>query len=127
MDLADDLKYTTKHEWVKSEGKRIKVGITDYAQKELGDIVFVDLPAVWEQVTAENVMATIESVNAMSEILAPVSGEIVEVNEKLEDSPELVNQDPYQRGWLVIMEPSHPQELKSLLSASEYEALLKKV
>jgi glycine cleavage system H protein len=125
MDLADDLKYTTGHEWVKSEGKQVKVGITDYAQKELGDIVFVDLPAVWEQVTAKSVMATIESVNAMSEILAPVSGEIVEVNEKLEDSPELVNQDPYKRGWLVIIEPSHPQELKSLLSAFEYEALIK--
>ena len=122
--LSKDLKYTKDHEWVKVEGKRVKVGITDYAQRELGDIVFVDLPGVWEQVAADSVIATIESVKSASDFHAPVSGEIVEVNEALQDSPELVNQDPYNKGWIVIIEPSHPQELKRLLSAAEYAALI---
>ena len=124
--MADALRYTAEHEWVKSEGKIVKVGITDYGQQELGDILFVELPDVWERVTTKTVIGTIESVKAMTEILAPISGEIVEINEKLQDSPELVNQDPYQKGWLVMIEPSHPHELKALLSASEYEALIHK-
>lgn len=122
--VSKDLKYTKNHEWVKVEGKRVKVGITDYAQRELGDIVFVDLPGVWEQVDTDSVIATIESVKSASDIYAPVSGEIIEVNEALQDSPELVNQDPYNKGWIAIIEPSHPQELKRLLSAAEYAALI---
>jgi glycine cleavage system H protein len=124
--LAEALRYTAEHEWIKLEGKLVKIGITDYAQQELGDIVFVDLPDVWERVTAKAVIGTIESVKAMSEILAPISGEIIEINEKLQDSPELVNQDPYRKGWLVVMEPSNPSELKELLNAAEYEALIRK-
>jgi glycine cleavage system H protein len=124
--LADALRYTAEHEWVKPEGKLVKVGITDYAQQELGDIVFVDLPDVWERVAAQTVIGTIESVKTMSEILAPISGEIIEINEKLQDSPELVNQDPYRQGWLVMIEPSNPNELKGLLTAAEYEALTRK-
>lgn len=124
--LSKDLKYTAEHEWVKIEGKRVKVGITDYAQKELGDIVFVDLPGIWEQVEPDSILATIESVKSASDIHAPISGEVVEVNEALQDSPELVNQDPYNKGWIVIIEPAHPQELKGLLSAAEYAALIGK-
>jgi glycine cleavage system H protein len=124
--LAEALRYTAEHTWVKQEGKLVRVGLTDYAQQELGDIVFVDLPDVWERFAAKAVIVTIESIKAMSEILAPVSGEIVEINEKLQDSPELVNQDPYRKGWLVVVEPSNPGELKELLKADAYEALISK-
>ena len=122
--VLKDLRYTADHTWVKAEGDRVKVGITDYAQKELGDVVFVDLPDVGEIFSAKNVMVSIESVKAVSEINAPVSGEIMEVNEDLEHSPELVNQDPYKKGWIAIIEYSEKNELKGLLSASEYAALI---
>ncbi|HEY8463148.1 MAG TPA: glycine cleavage system protein GcvH [Bacillota bacterium] len=124
--MLRDLKYTPDHQWVKVEGKRIRIGITDYAQQELGDIVFIDLPGAWERVDTKGVMVTIESVKSATDFHAPVSGEVVEVNEALKDSPELVNQDPYHQGWLVIIEPSHPQELKNLLTAAEYTALIGK-
>jgi glycine cleavage system H protein len=124
--LSDALRYTGDHEWVKQEGKLVKVGITEYAQHELGDIVFVELPDVWERVTAKTGIGSIESVKTMTDILAPISGEIVDINEKLQDSPELVNQDPYGKGWLVMIEPSNPNELKELLNATAYEALIKK-
>jgi glycine cleavage system H protein len=122
--VSKDLKYTTDHAWVKIEGDRVKVGITDYAQKELGDVVFVDLPDVGEIFSAQDVMASIESVKAVSEINTPVSGEIMEVNDDLEHSPELVNQDPYKKGWIAIIEYSDKAELKGLMSASEYAALI---
>lgn len=122
--LPKDLKYTQDHEWVKMDGNRVSVGITEYAQKELGDVVFVDLPSVGEKVTAKNSMATIESVKAVSEIFAPISGEILETNDALEHSPELVNQDPYGKGWIAIIEVSDPDELKELLTADGYAALI---
>jgi glycine cleavage system H protein len=109
---------------VKVEGDRVKVGITDYAQKELGDVVFVDLPDVGEVFATNNMLVSIESVKTVSEINAPVSGEIMEVNEDLEHSPELVNQDPYKKGWIAIIEYSEKNELKGLMSASEYAALI---
>ena len=118
--LPKDLKYTSEHEWLKVDGDRVTVGITHYAQKELGDVVFVDLPGVGEKVTAKGAMATIESVKAVSEIFAPVSGEIMETNDDLEHSPELVNQDPYGKGWIVIIELSNPDELKDLMNAAAY-------
>jgi glycine cleavage system H protein len=122
--VLKDLRYTADHTWVKVEGDRVKVGITDYAQKELGDVVFVDLPDVGEIFSAKNVMVSIESVKAVSEINAPVSGEIMEVNEDLEHSPELVNQDPYKKGWIAIIEYSEKSELKGLMSAADYAALI---
>jgi glycine cleavage system H protein len=122
--VLKDLRYTADHTWVKAEGDRVKVGITDYAQKELGDVVFVDLPDVGEIFSAKNVMVSIESVKAVSEINAPVSGEIMEVNEDLEHSPELVNQDPYKKGWIAIIEYSEKSELKGLMSAADYAALI---
>lgn len=122
--VLKDLRYTADHTWVKIEGDRVKVGITDYAQKELGDVVFVDLPDVGEIFSAKNVMVSIESVKAVSEINAPVSGEIMEVNEDLEHSPELVNQDPYKKGWIAIIEYSEKSELKGLMSAADYAALI---
>lgn len=119
-----DLKYTTEHEWIKVEDNRVRVGITDYAQKELGDVVFVDLPSVGEKISAKSVMGTIESVKAVSEIYAPLSGEIMETNDDLEHSPELINQDPYGKGWIAVIEPSDLKELNKLMTSSAYTAFI---
>lgn len=122
--LPKDLKYTSEHEWVKIEGNRVIVGITEYAQAELGDVVFVDLPSVGEKVTAKNTMGTIESVKAVSEIYAPISGEIMETNDNLEHSPELINQDPYGKGWFAIIEPLDTKEISDLLTPTSYASLV---
>jgi glycine cleavage system H protein len=119
-----DLKYTSEHEWVKVQGDRVWVGITDYAQKELGDVVFVDLPSIGDKVSAKSVMGTIESVKAVSEIFAPVSGEIMETNDNLEHSPELINQDPFGKGWIAVIEPSNPKEINDLMTQSAYTAFI---
>lgn len=122
--IPKDLKYTADHEWVKVEGNKIRVGITDYAQRELGDIVFVDLPAVGEKITTQDMMVSIESIKTASEINAPVAGEVMDTNDNLEHSPELVNQDPYGKGWIAIIEPSDPADLKGLMNAAEYAKLI---
>ncbi|NLW47575.1 MAG: glycine cleavage system protein GcvH [Firmicutes bacterium] len=122
--LPKDLKYTSEHEWVKIEDGKVIVGITDYAQKELGDIVFVDLPGAGEKVKIKETMATIESVKAVSEIFAPISGEVIEVNDTLEHSPELVNQDPYGKGWITVIEPEEMEELEGLLKPDVYAKLI---
>lgn len=124
--LPKDLKYSPEHMWLKINGDRVKVGVTDYAQKEFGDVVYVELPAIGEKVSPQNLMLTIESVKTVSEIHAPISGEVMEVNDTLEHSPELINQDPYQKGWIAIIEPSNPQELKDLLNAPAYTGLIGK-
>lgn len=122
--IPSDLKFTKEHEWVRVKGNRVTVGITEYAQNELGDVVFVDLPAVGEKFQAKSSFATIESVKAVSEIYAPISGEIMEVNDDLQHSPEYVNQDPYHKGWIAVLEPTDPSELKDLLSPEEYKKLI---
>ena len=122
--LPKELKYTTEHEWVKLEGDRVKIGITEYAQHELGDVVFVDLPGIGEKFAIKNPLATIESVKAVSEIFAPVSGEVMEINDALEHSPELVNQDSYGNGWIAIIELSDPSEFDGLLTAAAYAKLI---
>lgn len=122
--LPKDLKYTSEHEWVKIEDDRVIVGITDFAQKELGDVVFVDLPATGEKVKIKEAMATIESIKAVSEIFAPLSGEVMEVNDTLEHSPELVNQDPYGKGWIVVIEPEDVKEIEKLLTPDAYGELI---
>lgn len=124
--VPKELKYSVNHEWVKIEGRKVTIGITEYAQKQLGDIVFVDLPAVGEQFAAKNTMATIESITTVSDITAPVSGEIIEINDNLEHSPEWVNQDPYGKGWIAVVEFSDPTELKNLLDATAYSNLIGK-
>lgn len=121
-----DLKYTTEHEWVKVEDNRVRVGITDYAQKELGDVVFVDLPSVGDKINLKSVMGTIESVKAVSEIYAPVSGEIMETNDDLEHSPELINQDPYGKGWIAVIELTEPKELNDLMNLAAYNAFIER-
>lgn len=123
MNLPDDLKYTRTHEWIKIEGDTATVGITEYAQSELGDIVYVDLPSPGRAVQAGQTFGSIESVKTVSDLYAPVSGEIAEVNQDLEGKPELVNTDPYGAGWLVKINVTDVPE--GLLDAAAYEATLK--
>ncbi len=117
-----ELRYSTEHEWVRVEGGRARVGITFFAQKELGDVVFVDLPQVGARVAAGDGFAVVESVKAVSDIYAPVSGTVVEVNQQLIDQPELINQDPYGQGWIAVVEMSDPAEVGRLLTADQYRA-----
>ncbi|MCL6591685.1 MAG: glycine cleavage system protein GcvH [Firmicutes bacterium] len=127
--LPKDYKYTSDHLWVSVEGELVKVGVTEYGQAKLGDIVFIDLPSAGEKLSANEVLTTIESVKDGLEIkspfLSPINGEIMETNDTLEHSPELVNQDPFKKGWLVLMEPSNLKELKELLTATAYASLIK--
>ena len=124
MASPPELKYTKEHEWVRVDGDTGTIGITDYAQDQLGDIVFVELPAVGAAISAAQKLGEIESVKAVSELFAPVSGEVTEANDGLADSPESVNDDPYGDGWLVKVRLSDPAELDGLLSADEYEAFI---
>lgn len=120
--IPKDLKYTKDHEWAKPEDGKVRVGITDHAQRELGDIVFVELPDVGKKVNKGELVATVESVKAVGEVYAPVSGEVVEVNSALESSPELVNKDPYGQGWILVLRVDNPAELDELMDAAAYEA-----
>jgi len=118
--VPDDLHYTKDHEWVRVEGKKATVGITDHAQHELTDIVFVELPKIGKVLKAGDVLGVVESVKSASEIYAPISGKVLEVNGELLDSPEVVNKDPYGKGWIAKIEPADPTEEKRLLDASGY-------
>ena len=117
----DDLKYSKEHEWVRIEGDVAEIGITDYAQQELGDITFVEIPEVGKKIEAMEVFATIESVKAASDIFAPVSGEVTEVNEELGDKPEIINESPYEKGWICKIQVGDPAEIEKLMSGKEYE------
>jgi glycine cleavage system H protein len=123
MNIPKELRYTKDHEWVKVEGKSALVGITDFAQSQLGDVVFVDLPEVGAGLTKEKEFCAIESVKAVSDVYAPLSGKIEEVNEALADAPETVNQAPYGEGWLVKMSIADEGELAELLDSEAYAAL----
>jgi glycine cleavage system H protein len=119
--IPDDLRYSADHEWVKVEGKQAVIGITDYAQQELGDIVYLELPDVGTEVVMEEEVTEIESTKTTSPVLAPVSGTIIEVNDELKESPQLINEDPYGKGWIAILKMTNPDDLDSLMSAKEYE------
>jgi glycine cleavage system H protein len=123
-NVPADLKYTPEHEWAKKEGERIRVGITAFAQSELGDVVFVELPKAGAKVSQRQSFGVVESVKAVSDLFAPVSGDVVEVNEALSKSPETVNQDPYGRGWMIVLEPSKAAEWDQLLTSAQYEELI---
>jgi glycine cleavage system H protein len=123
MRIPEDLRYTSDHEWARPEGGRVRVGITDFAQDALGDVVFVDLPAVGSEVARGSTLGEVESTKSVSEIYSPVAGRVVEVNEQLSSSPQLVNQDPYGDGWLCVIEPSAPEEIDGLLDATSYRSL----
>ena len=122
MSLPQDLKYSKDHEWIKLEGNTATIGITDFAQSELGDIVFVELPEEGDDLSQGDSFGSVESVKTVSDLVAPVSGSIVSVNEELEDSPELVNEDPYEGAWMMKVELSDESELEGLLDAAGYQA-----
>jgi glycine cleavage system H protein len=122
MNIPDDLRYTKDHEWARQKGTTVLVGITDFAQDQLGDVVFVELPAVGDQVKRGESFGVVESTKAVSELFAPLSGKVVEVNGPLLEAPESINEDPYQEGWMIAIEPSDPTELAGLLDAKAYQA-----
>ena len=124
MNFPTNVKYTKEHEWIRLEGDVAYVGITDYAQEQLGDIVFVDIPTEGETLAADEVFGTIEVVKTISDLFLPVTGEILEQNEALADQPELVNQDPYGEGWLIKINPTADADFDSLLDAEAYKALI---
>jgi glycine cleavage system H protein len=117
----EEFRYSKEHEWIKIDGDRGTIGITDYAQQQLGDVVYIELPEVGSSYAAADVFGSIESVKAVSELFSPVSGEVVEVNGEAADSPELVNKDPHGKAWLIVLKLSEPSELENLMSASDYQ------
>ncbi|HEX5037186.1 MAG TPA: glycine cleavage system protein GcvH [bacterium] len=125
MNFPEDLKYSKEHEWVRVSGNIATIGISDYAQDQLGEIVFVELPDEGEEFEKDDAFGVVESVKSVNDIYAPLTGRIVEVNDPVVDSPEIVNEDPYAEGWLVKIEISDPKELGELMSAKDYEAYIK--
>ena len=124
MEIKPELKYTKDHEWIKVEGNVATIGITDYAQGELGDIVYVEIEALDEELQKEEIFGSVEAVKTVSDLFIPVSGKITHVNDSLEDNPELINEDPYNKGWIIKMEIQTPSELDELLDADSYQDLI---
>ena len=124
MDVKENLKYTKDHEWVSLEGNIATVGITDFAQSELGDIVYVEVDTLDETLNKDEVFGTVEAVKTVSDLFLPMSGKIVEFNESLSDAPESINESPYQQGWIIKIEVSNPDEINELLNSDDYSALI---
>ncbi|QEH40363.1 glycine cleavage system protein GcvH [Chitinophaga sp. XS-30] len=124
MNFPSQLRYTKDHEWVLLEGNTAKIGITDFAQRELGDIVFVDINTIGKSLQAEEIFGTVEAVKTVSDLFLPVSGTVLEINPQLESNPELVNSDPYGEGWMVTVQVSNPADVEALLTADAYKALV---
>jgi len=124
MEILKDLRYTKEHEWLKVEGSKGVIGITQFAQDQLGDVVFVEVPAVGTDLEQEATFGVVESVKTVSDLFAPISGKVTAVNKDLEANPELVNQDPYGKGWMIEMEIANAGQIDDLLSADEYEAFI---
>ncbi|AIF68192.1 glycine cleavage system protein GcvH [Terribacillus saccharophilus] len=125
-NLPKDLRYTEEHEWIKKEdGNQYRIGITDFAQDELGDIVFVELPSVGDELKADEPFGSVESVKTVSELYAPISGKVVAVNDDLDDSPEFVNESPYEKAWMIVVEADDDAAYESLLSVEDYEGRIK--
>ncbi len=122
MTFPKDLKYTKDHEWIRVTGEEAIIGITDFAQRELGDIVFIDVNTVGDEVAQDEVFGTVEAVKTVSDLFMPITATVLEVNDKIDSSPELVNQDPYGAGWLVRVKLNNPADAAGLLSAADYEA-----
>lgn len=125
MNIPKEYRYSNEHEWVKVEGDKVRVGITHFAQSELGDIVFVELPEVGDKIVAGEPFGSVESVKTVSELYAPVSGTVVEINEELSDSPEFVNESPYEKAWMIIVEPTNLNEVEQLMTSVQYEEMTK--
>ena len=124
MAVPTELRYSKEHEWVKTEGEKVRIGITEFAQSELGDIVFVELPEVGDEISSNEPFGSVESVKTVSELYAPISGKVVEVNEDLSDSPEFVNESPYEKAWMIVVEPSDVKEAEKLMTAEQYEQMI---
>ncbi len=124
MEFPDDVRYTKEHEWARREGARVRIGITDFAQDALGDVVYVDLPDVGTMVEADRAFGEVESTKSVSDVFSPLSGSIVERNPLVDDAPELVNQQPFGDGWLVVIDPSEPAAFDQLMDAAAYQALV---
>ena len=124
MNIPNELKYTKDHEWISIDGEIATVGITDFAQRELGDIVYVEVETVGETLDADAVFGTVEAVKTVSDLFLPVSGEIIEFNESLDDTPEDVNSDPYSKGWMIKLKVNNPDDLNNLLDSNQYKDLI---
>ena len=124
MNIPDNLKYSPEHEWIKVDGESAYIGITDFAQSELGDIVFVEFPEVGDIFTLGDVFGTVEAIKTVADLFAPISGEVLEINHTLEDSPEAINTDAYNNGWIIKIKITNTEELKNLLDAKNYKGLL---
>lgn len=124
MSTPKDLRYSEEHEWVKVEDGKVRIGITHFAQSELGDIVFVELPQVGDEIKTDDPFGSVESVKTVSELYAPISGTVVEVNADLEDSPEFVNESPYEKAWMILVEPADASEVEKLMTAEQYEEMI---
>lgn len=126
MNFPDKIRYSEDHEWIRVDGSEAVIGITDFAQSELGDIVFVDIPEVGIELAKGEVFGSIEAVKTVSDLILPASGELLEVNKLLEDNPETINSDPYDKGWIIRIRFKDPKEVDSLMNAAQYQALIKK-
>lgn len=126
MNFPDKIRYSEDHEWIRVDGSEAIIGITDFAQSELGDIVFVDIPEVGIELAKGEVFGSIEAVKTVSDLILPASGELLEVNKLLEDNPETINSDPYDKGWIIRIRLKDPKEVDSLMDAAQYQALIKK-
>ena len=124
MEIKSELKYTKDHEWVRIENNIATVGITDYAQSELGDIVYVEIETLDESLKKEEVFGSVEAVKTVSDLFLPISGKIVEINQSIEDNPEVINEDPYERGWIVKIQVDNPDEMNELLDSESYKELI---
>lgn len=124
MGVPNNLRYTDEHVWVKVEGDHVRVGVTDFAQSELGDIVFIELPEKGTFIEADEPFGSVESVKTVSELYAPVSGKVLEVNKELDDRPELVNESPFDKAWMIVVEPTEMSEVEKLMSAEEYKKIV---
>lgn len=124
MDFPEDLKYTREHEWARKKGANIVVGITDFAQNQLGDVVYVELPDIGDPVKKGESFGVVESTKAVSELFSPLTGKVVEVNDPLSDAPETINEDPYEEGWMIVIEPADPKEVDALMDAKTYKSFV---
>jgi len=124
LNIPENLKYTKDHEWVKLDGDTVLIGITDFAQGELGDIIFVEFPSIGQTLKKDDPFGTIEAVKTVADLFAPISGEVLEINDELEDTPETINTDPYENGWLVKISISDKSEIDSLMSLDEYKEMI---
>jgi glycine cleavage system H protein len=125
MAIPNELRYSEEHEWVKVEGNKYYIGITHFAQSELGDIVFVELPEVGDELTINEPFGSVESVKTVSELYAPISGKVIEVNADLDSNPEFVNESPYEKAWMVVVESTNPSELEELMTSEKYAEMIK--